>query len=221
MGILDLLFPKRCVHCKWVGNYLCPRCENKIEYIYFQICPVCGRNAVGGRTHPRCRNRYSLDGLYAIARYTGPVRSLIHALKYRLSFDTVHCMAGIISRRYPAYLPHFDCLVPIPLFWKRERMRGFNQSRLIAEGIGKMEDIPVKELLIRIRDTGSQAELTLEERRKNIRDAFSCAQGKDPSGKKILLIDDVTTTRSTVMECAKALKKQGAGEVWGFALAHG
>jgi len=114
----------------------------------------------------------------------------------------------------------FDIIMPVPIHKKRLRERGYNQSSLLAQRLGCMIKKPVVEgVLIRTKHTPSQAKSgSLDQRRQNIKNAFKCV-GNDVSGKRILLIDDVCTSGSTLNSCAAPLKAAGAASVWGLTLA--
>ena len=113
-------------------------------------------------------------------------------------------------------------LIPIPLYKKKLKERGFNQSEEIAKELSKIFKIPVfNNVLIKTRQTLSQAKLNKEEREKNIKGTFSCQQKEIINGKKILLVDDVFTTGSTMEEGAITLKSAGAKQVWGIVIARG
>ncbi|MFA5375353.1 MAG: phosphoribosyltransferase family protein [Dehalococcoidia bacterium] len=110
--------------------------------------------------------------------------------------------------------------MPVPIHKRRLRERGYNQSSLLAQRLSRMTNIPVVEdVLIRTKHTPSQAKSdSVDQRRKNIRNAFRCVN-HDISGKRILLIDDVCTSGATLNSCAASLKSAGAASVWGFTLA--
>lgn len=114
----------------------------------------------------------------------------------------------------------FDVLVPVPLHRVRERTRGFNQSALLAHRISRTTGIPVADDLFRVRPTRVQSLLEDSERRRNIVGAFGVRPGHGFAGARVLLIDDVVTTGSTVSECAAALRRAGAHDVCAFAVAH-
>lgn len=222
MNLLDILFPRRCVSCRKVGSYFCKNCLQQIEYITHPICPVCARPAISGITHPRCLTAFSLDGMYAVAHYQGPIRNAIHLLKYKFVSDLVESLISLIVTHYPDTLPKLDYLTFVPLHPRREKFRGFNQSMILAQRLSKKLNIPFKNnILKRVKKTKPQVELKREERRTNLRGAFSCVNKEDVKGKIIGLVDDVATTRSTLSECAKVLKRNGAQIVWGVVLAHG
>lgn len=221
MGILDLLFPRRCVSCGMIGKYFCMKCVSRIELIEKQICPYCGRPAIDGLTHPGCRKIFGLDGFYSPFFFRGPVKKAIHLLKFDSVSDLVNPLTLLAYPQIPAWLPKFDCFVPVPLNKKRENERGFNQSQLIARKLGKKFLIPVADILVRKKYTKPQAELLLKDRKTNIMNVFDYIGKKKLQGEKIALVDDVSTTRLTLIECAKILKRNGAGFVYGLVIAHG
>jgi len=112
-----------------------------------------------------------------------------------------------------------EVLVPVPLYPKRLRERGYNQASLLAKELGRLVGLPtVEDTLIRVKDAVPQARTrSAIERRQNVQDAFACNQRLE--GRQILLIDDVCTTGATLDACASALKAAGAGSVWGLTVA--
>jgi ComF family protein len=114
-----------------------------------------------------------------------------------------------------------DVLVPVPLFPRRKRVRGYNQSALLAQALARQLGLPVNErTLTRTRNTTSQAGTNnSDERRANVRDAFVCRDGQF-AGKQVLLIDDVSTTGATLDACARALRGAGVESVWALSFAH-
>jgi len=113
-----------------------------------------------------------------------------------------------------------EFLVPVPLHQKRVRERGYNQSSLLAKELGKLTSLPVvDDCLIRQRHAPPQARTsTVDERRSNVANAFTCRDHR-LRDKQVLLIDDVSTSGATLDACAVALKAAGATAVWGLALA--
>jgi ComF family protein len=105
---------------------------------------------------------------------------------------------------------HFDCIVPVPLYWRRRLQRGFNQAELLAGGLSRSTGIPVVRALRRAQATPTQAGLSNSARRRNVSGAF---RSRSVAGQRILLIDDVMTTGSTATACALALKRAGAKRV--------
>ncbi len=144
--------------------------------------------------------------------YESTLRSLIHLFKYRGMTPLAKPLSTFLEFAIP-HDDHFDAVVPVPLHWKKQWSRGFNQAELLARPIAKRRNIPVLKALRRSKPTDVQASLTMAARRKNVQGAFSTRKGADLKGKKILLIDDVMTTGATAGACAMALKRAGAASV--------
>lgn len=236
--ILDLIFPKRCVSCGKLGSYICKNCSSKIEFIDKPVCPVCQRQAVGGKTHPGCVGRYRLDGLVVVCRYQGPVKMAITKVKYKWVYDIEKVLVDIlVDSLWKFDLPKDLVLVPVPLHAKRKRWRGFNQSEILAKTLAKRFSQPYTDVLVRIRDTKTQVGLKRDKRKENVKGAFflrppshpepstpvilSASEGSRFFGNNFLLVDDVYTSGATMAECCRVLKRAGAKEVWGLAVALG
>src|SRR5258708_23148185 len=82
MTLIEFFFPKRCVQCKKFGSYLCTNCFSSITFIDMMVCTVCQRQAMGGLTHPVCKTRYSIDGVFPSLVYKGIVKKLVYVFKY-------------------------------------------------------------------------------------------------------------------------------------------
>jgi len=142
-------------------------------------------------------------------RYEPPISDWIKALKFGERFELARGL-GRLFRRFAGFLPEADLVVPVPLGKKRLRARGYNQSALLARFMfGRRPS----EVLLRIKDTLPQAELSEKERRKNVKGAFAIRPEVDVSGRRVVLVDDVLTTGATVEECARVLLGAGAAEV--------
>jgi ComF family protein len=108
----------------------------------------------------------------------------------------------------------FDAVVPVPLHWRKQWQRGFNQSDLLARAIARRRGLPIVRALARTQFTKTQAGLSNTERRKNVATAFRCRQAAETlAGLRVLLIDDVMTTGATAAACARALKRAGVAKV--------
>lgn len=220
-GVIDLLFPPRCVGCGREGEYICISCFGSMPYVVPPLCPKCGRPQPSGMHCPSCWGWHAgIDGIRSPFRFEGIIREAIHCLKYRnlkaISGSLAQLLAEyLISNPLPA-----QALVPVPLHPRRLRERGYNQSNLLARKLGKFADLPVIEgSLVRWRETPPQARTaTVESRRSNVAGAFSCRDEK-LKGKQVLLIDDVCTSGATLDSCATALKAGGVISVWGLTLA--
>ena len=152
------------------------------------------------------------DAAYSFGAYEGKLRQLIHLYKY----GRVKTLARPLGDFMAAALPRderFDAVAPIPLHWRRQWQRGFNQSELLAKTLSQRSGIPLIKALRRVRSTATQAGLSNTARRRNVSTAFRCPWPAAVAGKRILVIDDVMTTGSTAAACAAALKRAGAARV--------
>jgi ComF family protein len=230
--LLDLLFPVECLSCQRPGHFLCQSCQAVITLKKDQECPVCRkRTTPHSRACLECRSRTSLDGVLVAARYRDPiVRRAIHLYKYRFIEDLRVPLGDILLDQIRhAEIPLPDLLVPVPLHHRRLRFRGFNQSEQLADIVGRqlMPTLPLPVItghLCRTRYTKPQMSISdAQERKGNLHGAFAWKPPKgstvDIRGKHVWLIDDVATTGSTLEECAKILKAQGAAEVHAVVLA--
>jgi ComF family protein len=148
----------------------------------------------------------------------GKLQTIIHGLKYQ-GYTSLGVKAGRkVGERIESArdLPKADVLLPVPLHPLKKRERGYNQSELICRGIQEVTGLPVRtDLLSRRKYTVTQTQLSLEERKENVGDAFEINEKKrdDISGKSFILVDDVITTGSTINACAKALATAGAKSI--------
>lgn len=155
----------------------------------------------------------------AIGEYEGALRGIIHALKYDGRLSLAKHLAVEMSVRGRDLIEDIDYVVPVPLHWRREHQRGFNQAQEIARHLGP----PVVCALVRRRATRPQVELAADRRRANVAAAFAANRSwfrpPDIRGKKVLLIDDVSTTGSTLDACARVLQDVGVRSVYALTAA--
>jgi len=140
-------------------------------------------------------------------------------IKYDGYYDIVGELVEKALQKIEINLPENAVITYVPMYKKREKQRGFNQAKLIAEKIGKNINRPVIDLLEKVRDNPSQVGLGLQERQENVRGVFSIAKMTEVEHSSILLVDDVYTTGATMKECTKVLKRAEMKNVWGFTLA--
>lgn len=228
----DLLFPPFCLNCQKEGTYLCPDCFSLIDIANNQFCPFCQPQKIvlDARTCFFCRKNKNLAGLFSAASYRNfIIKKAISQFKYEPFLkEMAKPLASLIIQHFQLidYRPPFFrdktgfILVPVPLHKKRRRWRGFNQAEEISRQISLFFKIPlISDVLLKIKETRPQMELSGKEREENIQEVFVCENRDLIKEKKILLVDDVFTTGSTMEECARVLKKSGAKEVWGVAVA--
>jgi competence protein ComFC len=218
---LDFLFPQWCLGCGREGDILCHSCRRALPQIMPPLCPRCGQPQPSGMLCPGCVSwQAQIDGIRSPFRFDGVIRQAIHQLKYR----NLRALAMPLARLLKDYLTTNpipgEVLVPVPLHQKRLRERGYNQSRLLAQELGKLTGLPVvDDCLIRQQHAMPQARTaTVNERRSNVVNAFTCHDQR-LQNKPVLLIDDVATSGATVDACAAALKASGATSVWALVLA--
>jgi ComF family protein len=201
---------------------VCPRCIQAPEPLsaeYFcSSCRTPFQNAFPLDGEGRCAlcrsNLRGFDAAYCFGAYEGPLRELIHLFKYGKMRTLAGVLGGFMAQALPRH-EAFDAVVPVPLYWRRQWKRGFNQAELLARFQSGRTGIPFVKALRRMRSTPNQAGLGNSERRKNMALAFRCTRRSEKfiPGKRILLIDDVLTTGSTAAACALALKRAGARRV--------
>lgn len=234
MDLLDVIFPKYCVNCRKLGDYLCSDCFTFLSFDVEKICAACNLASFNGFTHPKCKGKYAIDGVFSSISYKGVAKKLIVKFKYDPYLTGLKTVLSDLFYEGIIQKEEFDkvldsppaggsILVPIPLFASRERKRGYNHAEILAKGLSAKLGIPTVKILKRIRNTKPQANLKREERLKNLKDAFVLDPKfeKEIKYKQIFLVDDVFTTGSTLLETGKILKKNGAKSVWGLTLARG
>ena len=221
---LDVFFPKRCVECgEPAVLFVCPNCVENIEGLKTPLCPTCGKISQFSKYCSSCKLKEKpfLAGLITAARYEmGPIKEMVHHLKYSGITALAEPLSELIVKRLERDMPKGDLVVvPVPLHRKREFSRGFNQSELIARYMSERLNIPGGLALKRVKNTPSQVTLSGNLRRINLTGAFVCEDAELVQNKTVLLIDDVSTTGTTLNECAKILRENGAKQVFGVVVA--
>ncbi len=212
--VLGLWFPPRCPVCGAAGTFpLCPDCLRRFPRIHPPTCQGCGRPLRGPAdlvfTCVPCRRRRSPVRVRAYGLYEGTLREAVHALKYRGRIALAEPLGGALAEavRGDPLLTAADVLVPVPLHPRREAERGFNQSEELARALARRARIPLLRALARVRPTVPQVDLPEAERRRNVRGAFAVRLAV--GGLRVVLVDDVVTTGSTLAECARTLRRAG------------
>ena len=214
---LDFVFPPACRICRARlenGGFICSQCEKLSSRLQAPFCSACKQiiSVGAGSPCPSCLKSTSMP-VFALGVFDLYNRELIHRLKYYgdepagrfLGRELGELVAGFNSK------PSWDAIVPVPLHWTRKWSRGFNQSSILARALSKRTGLPIWPALSRVKRTKDQTRLTREERLANVRGAFRVV--RDVKEKKLLLLDDVTTTGATLEECRRVLVAAGAAQV--------
>jgi len=227
MGILrrsisDLAFPDFCLGCGAEGHLFCRECADRMLCSPVMVCPIC--KAADEKSH--CAGG-DLDHLWTLASYgDNLIAESIRMIKYDFASGLVHefwnkHLAAFLRQAGDVLGPD-SALIPVPLHRRRHLERGFNQSESAARELAGISGLPVNcDLLKRIVYNEPQVGLSGRRRADNIKGIFKCDYRALSGlwGKRLILLDDVYTTGSTMAECAKVLKSAGFKRVSGLALA--
>lgn len=219
---VESIFPSFCLGCQSQGEWFCSDCVKKSTFQRAtNYCMLCLRYVgVEGRLCRSHARDIGLTGLVSALNYSEEsTKNLIYSLKYESVFGAIPEVTEKSFNLLNIFFNknHFDAIIPIPLSFWRLKERGYNQSELIARSLAKKLGLKIDLNLIKIKETKSQANLPRIERNINLLNAFSY---KGILRGKILLVDDVITTGSTMKIAASVIRRAGASEVWGLALAH-
>jgi len=206
MGIIDAVFPIRCVGCGRNGKYICDECWR----------------GVGGSSRPFERLNDELSRVYASYQYGGVIQKLLKKIKYKSSWKMVDELADRwvekVSNEMLGEVSEREIVVmSVPMYHTRQRERGFNQAERLGRKLAERLDVKYFDGLKRVKSTKPMYGLSKEERGGNVRGAFGV---KDKvKSELVILVDDVWTTGSTMRECSRVLSQVGVEEVWGVVVA--
>lgn len=207
--LLRLLFPPRCIFCQ----RLLPKEEEA-------VCPECQQKIVLRDAPPRRESGAFYQCVYTALWYEGAVRKCLHRYKFSGKSAYARPLAQILYHALPA--EPFDRITYVPTNPKNLRRRGFHHTRLLAQELSALCGIPAEALLRKNRDTQPMYGLKPAQRRANVLGAVEMRDPRrDLTGLRILIVDDLITTGSTLSECARILRQQGAAVVCGAAVACG
>ena len=231
-GLVSLFYPPFCAVCaRAVGpeQSLCLSCTEKKLRIRPPFCAKCSQPFTGAITGSftcaNCANRHlHFEAAVSAYRSRGVAREVVHRFKYgrqihlrRLLGDWL--VEALKDSRLAAR--RFDLVVPVPLHPARQRERGFNQAELLAAELRRVSGLTVRNVLQRTRYTATQTQFDRSERMENLRGAFRLRRGSNVQDLRMLLVDDVLTTGSTLSECASVLREAGALSVHAVTAARG
>ena len=208
-----------CSICKresFSGKTVCDRCESTLPFNGKSICGRCGRpTAYPIEYCDYCKNKtFSVDFARSVFRYEEPVSKLIRRLKYDGEKYLADELADRMKVVFLRSIGYADGVVFVPAEARRKRDRGYNQSQLLAVALSEKIGIPVLDGAVeKIKSTTSQVGLSVKERKENLKGSFAVKNKGLIKGKRILVVDDVMTTGSTLEAMAERLKSAGASEV--------
>lgn len=225
----ELLYPPKCAGCKEIlpaGNYVCDRCKKQLHYVKDPVCVICGK-PLEDEEEGRCFDCKMAPHIFSQNRSVFVYDALAKKMMYELKYHHNKDYAEFFGRETVDILQNWimalkvDGIVPIPLHPERKRQRGYNQSELLADRIGKACGIPVfPDYLLRSRATRPQKELNDLQRKNNVKNAF--LMGKNAVQlKRIMLLDDIYTTGATLDAAAAVLLEHGAQQVFGLTVCIG
>lgn len=228
--VLNTIFPPKCIFCQ---EFLAPTCN-------IEICEHCYKDIpfIPQKSFINSISKY-FDHVYCPCRYTGKIKTSLINYKFFEKSSNYRALAKLLAENIKSSSPSshpsasmplsqnqekedkintrgskqidYDIIIPVPLHKNKEQLRGYNQSYLLAKALGKELHISVRrDILVKIKDSKSQSLLNKKERLENIKDAFSVRIPSGIRGKKIIIVDDILTTGSTLDECSRILKEAGA-----------
>jgi ComF family protein len=217
-ALIELVLPARCSVCGREGDFICSTCKSDLPELHRPFCRLCA--SPGSATPCSACQEWppAYDRILAPYLMDIGVRRIVFDLKYHGIRALAPDMGRLMAAHIHSELLAVDIIVPVPLHRRRERERGYNQAELLAREIGARTGMPVEDALRRTKDAPPQVSMSgVEERRNNIEGAFECEA--NVRGRRVLLVDDVVTTGSTMAACTVPLKAAGAAGVWGVAFA--
>ena len=220
----ELLFPRRCPLCDGLlsrdERYLCRACARDLPMIRGPVCLKCGRPVRSGRTE-YCENCGRREHLFtrgfAPYVYADAIQASVMRFKYQHRAEYASFYAASILLYGESLLKNWkiDVIVPVPIHTKRYRKRGYNQAEEIAVRLSELSGIPCDpSSVFRVKNTAAQKGLDPSQRRKNLQNAFRVSDQETLKGKRILIVDDIYTTGTTVDSLAACLLSAGAAQVF-------
>ena len=227
--LCSLLFPKRCPVCdkilepEEIKKGIHYTCENKFYTIQKTVCMHCGR-PIGNRTLEYCydciQKRYDKNSYITQAKalylYKGAIKMTMYRFKYSNKREYASFFAKQVMGQYAEWMNRIDAdvIVPVPMYRKKQKKRGYNQAESFAKEISKLTGVPIKtDLVSRVIDTAPQKGLDALQRKNNLKKAFHSKKNV-VQYKRIIVVDDIYTTGSTAEAVAKELIKKGARQVY-------
>jgi ComF family protein len=242
MSLVDLIYPRTCPVCRKIvrpgftvkddekrlpehigmEKLICPHCYNRVPFIAGPVCMKCGKPLANAEAE-YCRQcektpRDFVRNLALMDYSDETADRMMWDLKYSNKREYADFLALELGRHFGRRIVDWGCeaIVPVPVHASKKRVRGYNQTAVLAKRLGAFLELPVDEgALLRIRKTAPQKNLNAGERYLNLKTAF--APGKSAARyRRVLLLDDIYTTGATMQVCTKALMGAGVEQVYGI-----
>lgn len=230
--LLGVLYPKRCVACDKVLLKIekemgfCASCSTKVKLVGPVVCMKCG-TPIADEREEFCKDCKKSSRAFiqnkAIYQYTGDMKDAM----YRFKYGNRRCYAKTFAAHglhyYGSWIREkgIEAIVPVPMYKPKEKSRGYNQATVFAQALSEVTGIPVADGIVqREKETEAMKQLNALKRKKNLLKAFSL-QKNDVQFRKVLLVDDIYTTGTTMDEVAKVLKQGGIDQVYGMSVCIG
>lgn len=230
---LELIYPKRCPICEKIvlpkGAFICEGCYKQLQWVNAPYCMKCGK-PIGSPYKEYCydceNKNFHYEYGYGMWIYDENMRRSIVGFKYknRREYGDFYIHELLTHYREKIVRMEVDVIIPVPIHKRRYRKRGYNQAAILANGIGEDLGIPVEEkLLLRSKYTTPQKGLNDKERFHNLEKAFEINKKYTYNNnyKKVLLVDDIYTTGSTIEVCTNVLLQAGIEKVFFISLCIG
>ncbi len=212
--LIRLLFPPKCMVCE----------ELLFEDTLLYVCPSCEKNLPRyGRGFVKNKEVQYIDELFAGFYYKDGIETAMQSMKFKNHPRLTQTMSMLLWHELVKQeeIPYFDLIIPVPMFSKKKRQRGYNQTELLAKQLSLLSRVEMRsDLLIKNRHTKPQSRLKREERLENLKGAFSVGTDIEYiKEKNVLLVDDVVTTGTTLATCARILREHGIYSIYAIVIA--
>lgn len=227
---INYLYPKniKCIICEEELSHnthysICDKCMDSLPFIVGKVCVKCGDPMRSdGNYCLHCKNDMPLFKMCRSSFiYRDPIRRMVRNLKYDNKRYLAETLSNFVVSEFVKMGVDVDMVVPVPISEHRLKVRGYNQAELLCSAFVEKLHLDVRtDVLLKVKETSSQAYLTRQEREKNLEDVFKISDKKLVKDKVVLVVDDVFTTGTTLNECTKVLLRAGAKAVYCVTLAH-